>query len=328
MAPTPTRHPVTRLGLQIPRFTFPGVADADLFEHVASLAVAAEENGFDSIWVMDHFHQIPMVGPRTEPMLEAYTLLAALGARTRRARLGAMVTGVTYRNPALLAKIVTTLDVVTSGRAILGLGAAWNQEEHEAYGYPFPSVRERMDRLREALEIARAMFAGGEARFEGRYHRVAGALNVPAPVRPGGPPILVGGSGEQRTLRLVARYGDACNIFGDPATVVRKLEILERHCADVGRDPADITRTRLGTLLLRPTQEEADRAAEAIRAAWGVDEQQFRAVVVAGGPDAVAGQVQPYLDAGLDGIIFNLVDPTPESVALAGKVLGGVLPER
>jgi F420-dependent oxidoreductase-like protein len=325
---TPTRNPVTTLGLQIPRFTFPGVADADLFEHVASIAVAAEENGFDSIWVMDHLHQIPMVGARTEPMFEAYTLLGALGARTRSARLGAMVTGVTYRNPALLAKMATTLDVITSGRAILGLGAAWNQDEHDAYGFPFPSVRERMDRLQDALQVVRAMFTEEEARVEGRYHSVAGALNNPRPLSPGGPPILIGGAGEKRTLRLVARYGDACNIFGDPATIRHKLEILEQHCAEEGRDPAGITKTRLGTLLLRPTQEEADRVAEQMRAAWGVDEAQFRAVVIAGGPDAVTEQVQPFLEAGLDGIIFNMRDPTPESVAFAGKVLGAVMGQR
>ena len=320
-----TRQPVTRLGLQIPSFTFPGVADADLFEHVVSIAAAAEESGFDSLWVMDHLYQIPMVGDRAEPMLEAYTVLSALGARTRRLRLGAMVTGVTYRNPALLAKIVTTIDVVTSGRAILGIGAAWNEEEHRGYGFGFPSVRERMERLQEALEIVKAMFTEEAPSFEGRYYRIDGVLNYPRPVTPGGPPILVGGSGEQRTLRLVARYGDACNLFGDPPTIRHKLEVLERHCAEAGRDPADITKTRLGTLVLRPTSREAERVAAEMQAAWGVDEEQFRAVVVAGGPDEVGEQVQPYFDAGLDGVIFNLKDVTPELATLAGEVLGPLL---
>lgn len=325
MAPQ-TRRPVTRLGLQISSFTFPGIADADLFEHLVSIATAAEENGFDSLWVMDHLHQIPMVGGRTEPMLESYTVLAALGARTRRIRLGAMVTGVTYRNPALLAKIVTTVDVITSGRAILGIGAAWNEDEHEGYGYGFPPVRERMERLQEALEIVKAMFTEEAPSYEGRHYRINGALNFPRPVTPGGPPILVGGGGEQRTLRLVARYADACNLFGDPATIRHKLEVLERHCAEAGRDPAEITKTRLGTLVLRPTSEEAERVAAELRAAWGLGEDEFRAAVVAGGPDEVAGQIQPYLEAGLDGVIFNLNDLTPTSAALAGKVLSGILP--
>src|SRR5438067_3545747 len=155
--PAPIK-PVTRLGLQIPNFTFPGVADADLFETIAGIATAAENNGFDSIWVMDHLYQIEVVGPKEHPMLEAYTLLGALGARTRQAALGTMVTGVTYRNPALLAKIVTTLDVLSGGRAILGIGAAWNDDEHAGYGYDFPPAGERLDRLEEALQICRAMF--------------------------------------------------------------------------------------------------------------------------------------------------------------------------
>jgi F420-dependent oxidoreductase-like protein len=320
-----TRRPVTRLGLQFPRFTFPGVADADLFEHVASIITAAEENGFDSVWVMDHFYQIAMVGDRTEPMLEAYTTLAALAARTHRVRLGTMVTGVTYRNPALLAKIVTTLDVISSGRAILGIGAGWNEEEHNGYGFEFPPVRERFGRLEEAIKIITAMFAEEAPSFEGSYYKIDGALNYPRPVSPGGPPVLIGGGGEQRTLRLVARYADACNIFGDASTVRHKLEVLAERCAEVGRDPAEITKTRLGTLVLRETNDEAAAAAEKMRAKMGVDEEQFRTVVIAGGPDEVVEQVQPYLDAGLDGFIFNMWDVTPEAAALAGQVLSKIL---
>ena len=151
---------VTRLGLQIPNFTYDGVADGDLFETVAAIATTAEESGFDSLWVMDHFYQISMIGPSSDPMLEAYTLLGAIAARTSAISLGTMVTGVTYRNPALLAKVVTTLDIVSAGRAILGIGAAWNDEEHNGYGFEYPSIGERMDRLEEALQICRAMFAG------------------------------------------------------------------------------------------------------------------------------------------------------------------------
>jgi alkanesulfonate monooxygenase SsuD/methylene tetrahydromethanopterin reductase-like flavin-dependent oxidoreductase (luciferase family) len=160
--------PLTRFGLQIPSFTYPGVPDSELFDRVSAIAVAAEESGFDSVWVMDHFYQIRGVGDRTEPMLEAYSLLSALAARTERAKLGTMVTGVTYRNPALLAKIVTTLDVISSGRAMLGIGAAWNEEEHRGYGFPFPPVKERMDRLEEALQICRAMFTEEAPSFTGQ----------------------------------------------------------------------------------------------------------------------------------------------------------------
>jgi F420-dependent oxidoreductase-like protein len=242
-----SRQLVTRLGLQIPNFTFPGVRDADLFETIAGIATTAETSGFDSIWVMDHLYQIEMVGPKEDPMLEAYTLLSALAARTKTAGLGTMVTGVTYRNPALLAKIVTTLDVISAGRAILGIGAAWNDDEHAGYGYDFPSAGERLDRLEEALQIVRAMFTEQTPTFEGRHYRVAQVLNNPKPIR-GRIPILIGGGGEKRTLRLVAQYGDACNLFGDPDAVRHKLDVLERHCADVGRDPAEITKTVLLTV--------------------------------------------------------------------------------
>ena len=225
---------VTRFGLQIPSFTYPGVEDRDLFARIAEIAVTAEESGFDSVWVMDHFYQITNVGPRTDPMLEAYTLLGALAARTSRASLGTMVTGVTYRNPAMLAKEVTTLDVISGGRAILGIGAAWNDDEHTGYGFDFPPVGERMDRLDEALRICRAMFTEEAPSFSGRYYSTDAALNVPRPIRPEGIPILVGGSGERRTLKLVARHADACNLFGDAATISHKLEVLDRHCEAEG----------------------------------------------------------------------------------------------
>src|SRR5919198_863116 len=152
------RRPVTRLGLQIPSFTYLGVSDDELFGRIAEIATTAEDAGFDSVWVMDHFYQIGFQGKRHEPMLESYALLGGIAARTTQVRLGALVTGVTYRNPALLAKIVTTLDIVSSGRAVLGIGAAWNEDEHRGYGFDFPPVRERMERLEEALRICRAMF--------------------------------------------------------------------------------------------------------------------------------------------------------------------------
>jgi F420-dependent oxidoreductase-like protein len=311
-----------RLGLQIPNFTYPGVPDDRLFERVADIAVTAERSGFDSVWVMDHFYQIGVNGPPTDPMLEAYTLLGALAARTSTVELGTMVTGVTYRNPAMLAKILTTLDVISSGRAILGIGAAWNEEEHRGYGFAFPPVRERMDRLEEALKICRAMFTEEAPSFEGRHSRIDHALNVPRPIRPGGIPILVGGSGEQRTLRLVARYADACNLFGDIPTIRHKLEVLARHCEAVGRDPAEIVKTRLGPLVVGATEREVRPKLEAGMAARGLTEEQYRAVAVCGTPDQVVEQARAFLDAGLDGLLFNMRDAHDvDPVALAGRTL-------
>jgi F420-dependent oxidoreductase-like protein len=318
--------PVTRFGLQIPRFTYAGVPDRQLFDRVAAMATAAEESGFDSVWVMDHFYQIAGVGPRTEPMLEAYTLLGALAARTDRVGLGTMVTGVTYRNPALLAKMLTTLDVVSSGRAILGIGAAWNDDEHRGYGFPFPPVKERMDRLEEALQICRAMFTQEAPSFQGRYYSIDGALNYPRPIR-GDIPILIGGGGERRTLRLVAQYADGCNLFGDLESVRHKLDVLNDHCAAVGRDPSEITKTRLGRLVIGETAEEAHKVAAADRQERGMSEEQYRGYAIAGTPDEVCEQVQHYLDAGLDGLVFNMPNPQDiDPVRLAGETLSKAFP--
>jgi F420-dependent oxidoreductase-like protein len=315
-----------RLGLQIQNFTYPGVPDDKLFDRVADIAVTAEQSGFDCLWVMDHFYQIPFVGQRTEPMLEAYALLAGLAARTSKASLGTMVTGVTYRNPALLAKIVATLDVVSAGRAVLGIGAAWNEDEHRGYGFEFPPVKERMDRLEEVLQICRAMFTQDSPSFTGRYYRIEEALNVPRPIRPTGIPILVGGSGERRTLRLVAKYADACNLFGDLPTIKHKIDVLRGHCEEIGRDPAEIVKTRLGAVAIAATQGEADAKAEASAARRGWTIEQYRAYALVGTPDVVAEQARTYLDAGLDGLFFNMPDVYDlDAVALAGTTLGSVL---
>jgi len=200
------------LGFQIPNYTFPGVTDGKLFDHVGILASTAERAGFDSVFVMDHFYQLPSIGPRTDPMLEGYTVLAGIAARTNKIRLGTLVTGVTYRNPAFLAKVVTTLDIVSSGRAILGLGAAWNEDEHRGYGYEFPPVGERISRLEEALQICRAMFREEAPTFDGRYYRIEGALNFPRPIQPNGPPIMIGGGGEKVTLDELLRRSDYVSI--------------------------------------------------------------------------------------------------------------------
>jgi F420-dependent oxidoreductase-like protein len=319
----------TLLGLQIPSFTFSGVPPERMFERVADIARTAEAAGFDSIWVMDHLHQIRTVGPRTDPMLEGWTLLGGLAARTSSALLGTLVTGVTYRNPALVAKMATTLDVVSAGRAVLGIGAAWNEEEHLAYGYEFPPVRERMDRLEEALQICRSMLSAQESTFEGRHVRVAGALNVPQPVRPGGLPIMVGGSGERRLLPLVARHADMCNLFGDPDTIRHKVGVLDEACERAGRNPGAVWRTRLGALAMAPRQGDAERTARAMREARGYDDVRFRQTVVAGDPDAVAERVERFLDAGLDGMIFNMHDAHDlEPVELAGRTLRPLIEAR
>jgi F420-dependent oxidoreductase-like protein len=230
-------------GLQVSRFGWPG-HPATTRTALADVARAAEDAGFTSLWVMDHFLQIPNVGREWEDMLDSYTTLGYLAGVTERIRLGTLVTGITYRNIAHLAKIVATLDVVSGGRAICGLGAAWFQREHELYGWEFPALRERFERLEDALELLPLMWGPGSPRFEGRTITVAEATCYPRPVQER-VPILIGGSGERRTLRLVARHADACNLVGDPGRVRRKLAVLREHCAAERRDPATIEVTHL-----------------------------------------------------------------------------------
>ena len=232
-------------GLQIPRFTWPG-GPAETRSRLAAIAAAAEEAGFTSLWVMDHLLQIPPVGPHWEEMLDSYTTLGFLAARTETVRLGTLVTGVTYRNIAHLAKIVATLDVLSGGRATCGIGAAWFEREHRAYGWRFPPRAERFAMLEDALELLPLMWGRGAPAYSGRTIEVAEAVCYPRPLQDH-VPILVGGSGEQVTLRLVARHADACNLFGDPDTVRHKVAVLHGHCARVDRDPAEIMVTNLTT---------------------------------------------------------------------------------
>jgi F420-dependent oxidoreductase-like protein len=319
-APTPPSLPI-RLGLQIPIFRFGGAPAERLFERVAATARAAEGSGFDSVWVHDHLHQSPWSGPEDDPMLEAYTLLGALAAVTERVWIGAMVSPVTTRHPGLLARMVTSLDVISGGRAVLGIGAGNHPEEHRAYGIPFASPSERIEMVEEAVQVCRAMFTNRGTTFEGRHFRLEGALNVPQPVRPGGPPILIGGGGERRMLRVVARHADLCGFFGDAATIRRKLDILERYCQEVGRDPADITKTRLSALVIADTRAEAEEIGARMREARRMGEEVYREAIV-GTPDQVLDQARTYLDAGLDGLIFNMHDPENlDHVRLAGEVL-------
>lgn len=245
-----------KIGIQVPNFSFESTAGrpAELGAALGNIARAAEANGFASLWVMDHFFQIPIVGPAEMEMLEGYSALTYCAALTERIRLGTMVTGVTYRYPGLLAKSVSTLDVLSGGRAYLGIGAAWFDREHHGLGVPFPPLGERFERLEEALQIAKQMFSDDDGPYEGRYYQLKETLNVPQVVSRPHPPILIGGSGEKKTLRLVAQYADACNLFHflGEAELGRKLEVLRRHCDDLGRDYDEIEKTVLGFIDLRP----------------------------------------------------------------------------
>lgn len=303
-------------GYHMPTFTFPGVPPQGLFDHVATLAGAAEDAGFSLVTVMDHFYQIVGVGPETDPMLEAYSTLGALSQRTSRVRLGALVSGVTYRNPALLAKTVTTLDVLSGGRAFLGIGAAWNEDEHAGYGFEFPRVGERMDRLDEALTIIRAMFTEDRPTFDGRHYRIHEALNVPRPIQAGGPRILVGGGGEQRTLRIAAKHADMTHWFPLGLEVLRrKTDLLERYATEIGRDPATIERTIATPVLVAPTPAAGRAIVERLP-------PERRAHVQVGTPEQAAEMLRPYLDAGFTGFTFNNpIVSTPEAIAATGELL-------
>ena len=233
------------LGIHFANFTLPGGRGA-IGPILSDTARAAESVGCTTFTLMDHYFQMEEFADRHDPMLEGYTALGFLAGRTERIRLGILVTGVTYRHPGLLAKIIATLDVVSGGRAQLGIGAAWYEREHLGLGVPFPPLSERFERLEETLQICHQMWSDDEGPFEGTHYQLQETICSPRPVQRPRPRILVGGSGEQKTLRLVARYADACNLFAaEPAEVAHKLEVLDRHCADEQRDPATITRTIL-----------------------------------------------------------------------------------
>ena len=315
----PMRAPIT-LGLHLPKFNYPGVEPDGLFDTITDIARTAESSGFSTITVMDHFHQIPPVGDRTLNMFDGNTMLAAIAARTERVGLGLLVGGVMYRNPALLAKITTGIDVISGGRAFLGVGAAWFEEEHLAYGFDFPSLGARFEHLEDALNIARAMFASPESSYEGKHHSIKDALNIPQPLR-GDIPIVVGGSGERKTLRLVAKYADGCNVMGDVDKIRHLMGVLEGHCEDVGRDPSEITRTRLASLYLGSSHDDAMRRVEEGKADGSLPERRIP-MVIAGGPDEIAEQLGAFVEAGIEGFTISLPDASDlEMVELAGKTI-------
>jgi len=276
-----------QIGLQVPSFTWAG-GPAQIGPTFGRIAREAEQAGLSSLWVMDHFFQISQVGPPEHAMLEGYSALAYAAALTEKITLGTMVTGVTYRHPGVLVKTVTTLDVLSGGRAWFGVGAAWNEEEHRGLGVPFPPLSERFERLEETLQIANQMWAGDEKPYHGTYYQLERPLNSPPSLSRPRPKVLVGGSGEKKTLRLVAQYADACNLFnGGPDVLKHKLEVLQGHCDALGRDSSEIEKTVLTTVSLSADgagdTQTPQQAAEqfAPMAALGIDQVLVNSPTVA-----------------------------------------------
>jgi F420-dependent oxidoreductase-like protein len=288
-----------KVGLQVCSFTWPGGPEA-IGPTLARVTRQADDAGFDSIWVMDHFFQIRGVGKVEEPMLEGMTALGFMAANSTSARLGLMVGGIHYRYPGLWIKATTTLDVLSGGRAWFGIGAAWNQEESRALGFPFPPLGERFDMLEETLVMAHEMWRGergSEGSFQGRHYRAERLLNSPQGLTRPRIPIMVGGGGEKKTLRLVAQYADACNVFGSPENVARKYSILDEHCAAVGRDPAEIERSTLQNVRLGPSSSARTES-----------------------PQEVVDRFGELSDAGADSVIFELKDVhVPEYLETFGR---------
>ncbi|AFJ35582.1 oxidoreductase [Mycobacterium intracellulare subsp. chimaera] len=296
-----------RLGLQIPNFSY-GTGVDQLFPTVIAQAREAESAGFDSVFVMDHFYQLPMLGSPDQPMLEAYTALGALATATERVQLGTLVTGNTYRNPTLLAKIITTLDVVSQGRAILGIGTGWFQLEHDQLGFEFGTFTDRFNRLDEALEIILPMIKGEQATFSGKWYRASEAFANPR--FRNHIPLMIGGSGEKKTIPLAARHFDHLNVIAGFDELPGKLEVVRRSCEEVGRDPATLETSTLTTVLI---DENA-----------GLDQipAEMKQRMVVGTPDSVADQIKTkVIDAGIDGVIINLPFYTPGVVEAAGAAL-------
>jgi len=318
-----------RLGYQIPNFTYPG-GPAAIAGTVVRQAQEAERAGFDAVLVMDHFYQLPGLGSPDQPMLEAYTVLGTLAGQTSRIQLSALVTGNTYRNPTLLAKVVTTLDVMSGGRAVLGIGAGWFELEHRQLGFEFGTFTDRFERLDEALQIIEPMLRGGRPSLEGRWYRAESAMNEPR-LRDD-LPILIGGSGERKTFALAARHAAHLNLICDDTAIPGKLEALAQRCEEAGRERGTLETSYLAFLFLGETEERAREMHLAYGRARGVDfagmDDATRAAATArhvvGDADSVAEQVQRrVLDPGVDGLIVNMVanGHEPGMVELAGRTL-------
>jgi F420-dependent oxidoreductase-like protein len=322
---------MTRLGYQIPNFTYPGVGPAELFDVVAAQAAAADRSGFDTVLVMDHFYQLPMIGPPDQYMLEAYTLLAALARETKNVRLSALVTGNTYRAPTLLAKEVTTLDIVSNGRAQLGIGAGWFELEHDALGFEFGTFTDRFEKLEESLQIIIGMLAGERPSLDGTHYTVSEAINEPPPI--GRIPILIGGSGEKKTLRMVAQYADESNLTCPTDEVPRKLDALAAHCERLGRDRSQITVNKQVMCCIAPTHDQAWAEVAPLARRLGMDiadpavREIAAGLIFIGGPDEVAEKLSEVLESGVDG--WTIACPAngqdPERVELLGQTASKLL---
>ena len=300
-----------RLALQIPNFSY-GTPVAELFPTVVAQAREAQEAGFDAVFVMDHFYQLPMLGAPEEPMLEAYTALGALASTTERVLLGTLVTGNTYRNPTLLAKIITTLDVISGGRAVLGIGTGWFELEHTQLGFEFGTFTDRFAKLDEALAIILPMIAGQRVTFSGDHYRTENAIAVPR-LRDH-IPLMIGGSGERKTFGLAARYFDHLNIIAAFAELPRKVEALARRCDEAGRDPTTLETSVLLTAVPDPKLTD-DMVPDAMRGR-----------MVVGSPDRIAEAVSAnVVGAGVDGVIVNLPGYVPGSITAVGRALRQVV---
>ena len=291
-----------KFGIQHPSFSYDGQG-ADVVESLGKVATTAERMGYDSFWVMDHFHQIQYVGQEQEPMLEGWTTLGVIAGVTSKIRLGTLVTGNVYRHPSILAKMGATLDVLSKGRLFMGVGAAWNEKESQAYGIPFPPTKERFRRLEEAVQIIRKMWTEERVSFDGKFYKIRDAYCNPKPIQKPHPPIMIGGGGEKETLKLVAKYADACNLFGSPETVKKKLGVLREHCKAVGRDYDSILKTKLGVVLMDKDRSALDkRLAERFR---NVPSEMQREFATIGTPEEVRRQVNSFRDAGVEYFITS-----------------------
>ena len=319
---------MTRLGYQIPNFTYPGVAPDAIFDNVVAQAKAAEAAGYDRVFVMDHFYQLPGIGAPHEPMFECCSMLSALAQHTETVRLSALVTGNTYRNPTLLAKTVTTLDHVSHGRATLGIGAGWFQLEHDDLGFDYGTFGDRFEKLEESLQIIRPMLSDARPSLDGKHYRAKDAINQPAPISR--IPIMIGGSGEKKTLRMVAQYGDESNLTCPTPEITRKLDALAAHCERLGRNRSELSVTKLMMIAVAPTMDELEADLATIARTKGWNDRMVdgaRSQLTFGDPDTVGEAMQAAMDQGLDGLTVDLPvnGHLTERIELLGEIAAKVL---
>ena len=323
---------MTKLGLQIPNFNFPGGSPEKIFPTVVAAAQVAEASGFDTVLVMDHFYQLPGLGEPDDFMLEAYTLLGALASVTSSVRLGALVTGNTYRNPAILAKAVTTLDIVSGGRAQLGIGCGWFELEHDSFGIEFGTFTDRFEMLEEALQVILPMLRDERPSIDGKHYKITQAINQPAPLS--SIPVMSGGSGEKKTLRMVAQYATLGNLTCEPGEVQRKVEALAGHCERLGRDRSEIQLSWNRVACIAPTTAEAEAERDLYLAFRGMDwnnlpeeiQEVIEGMIVVGDPDTVGQKFSEWKALGVDGFTVSLPANLhlPERVALLGQTLSTI----